>query len=207
MSASVALSLGKRSLSTRWLLTHGMELAIAKCLNSTEYLSALRVAINKAIEKGMQDGLSAGITHGTEGKALTDVAGYNPSAEADYMSTLQHTFTERLGLAESKPYVDQLMVTIHHSPDQHIVGASALSLSLDVSTFVHYGLTCTEGTSDVMPATADTTTALSVTFSSASSIPPISTYDYDVVRADGQEGVGAGADPFPNVDDTELNIS
>ncbi|GKF11725.1 hypothetical protein Tco_0049651, partial [Tanacetum coccineum] len=29
----------------RWLLTYGMELAIAKCLNSPEYLSALGAAI------------------------------------------------------------------------------------------------------------------------------------------------------------------
>nr|GEU48265.1 hypothetical protein [Tanacetum cinerariifolium] len=35
----------------RWLLTHGMELAIAKCLNSPEYLSALEAAIGKALEK------------------------------------------------------------------------------------------------------------------------------------------------------------
>ncbi|GJR56493.1 hypothetical protein Tco_1407014 [Tanacetum coccineum] len=42
----------------RWLLTHGMKLAIIKCLNSLEYLSALRAAIGKAIEKGMQDGLA-----------------------------------------------------------------------------------------------------------------------------------------------------
>ncbi|GKA34859.1 hypothetical protein Tco_0721288, partial [Tanacetum coccineum] len=58
----------------RWLLTHGMELAITKCLNSTEYLSALGAAIGKAIEKGMQDRLSAGITHGKEGRVLIDVA-------------------------------------------------------------------------------------------------------------------------------------
>nr|GFC45834.1 hypothetical protein [Tanacetum cinerariifolium] len=43
----------------RWLLTYGMELAVAKCLNSTEYLSALGAAISKAVEKGMQEGLSA----------------------------------------------------------------------------------------------------------------------------------------------------
>ncbi|GKB37468.1 putative ribonuclease H-like domain-containing protein, partial [Tanacetum coccineum] len=35
----------------RWLLTHGMKLAIAKCLNSVEYLSVLGAAIGKAIEK------------------------------------------------------------------------------------------------------------------------------------------------------------
>ncbi|GKD32547.1 hypothetical protein Tco_1248056, partial [Tanacetum coccineum] len=38
-----------------WLLTHGLELAIAKCLNSTEYLSSLGAAIGKAAEKGLPD--------------------------------------------------------------------------------------------------------------------------------------------------------
>ncbi|GJY48464.1 hypothetical protein Tco_0438420 [Tanacetum coccineum] len=54
----------------RWLLTHG-------------------AAIGKAVEKGMQEGLSAGITHGAASRVLTDVAAYNPSAEADYLSALQ----------------------------------------------------------------------------------------------------------------------
>ncbi|GJY84830.1 hypothetical protein Tco_0498856 [Tanacetum coccineum] len=41
----------------RWLLTYGLKLAVVKCLNSQEYLSALGAAISRAIEKGMQDGL------------------------------------------------------------------------------------------------------------------------------------------------------
>ncbi|GKF22858.1 hypothetical protein Tco_0075180, partial [Tanacetum coccineum] len=73
----------------QWLLTHGMKLAIAKCLNSTEYLSTLGAAISKAIKKGMQEGISAGITHDAEGRKLTDVAAYNPSTKADYLSALQ----------------------------------------------------------------------------------------------------------------------
>nr|GEW39905.1 hypothetical protein [Tanacetum cinerariifolium] len=99
-----------------------------------------------------------------EERALTDVATYNPSAEADYISALQHlqsvnfsllaelrsnkdasvdtlmnilrlkkTLAERLGLTESQPHVDQLMVPIHHSPDKVFVGTTALSLALDVS--------------------------------------------------------------------------
>ncbi|GKF54218.1 hypothetical protein Tco_0161128, partial [Tanacetum coccineum] len=52
----------------RWLLTRGLELAIAKCLNSTEYLSSLGAAIGKAIEKGMHEGLSVGIIHGATGR-------------------------------------------------------------------------------------------------------------------------------------------
>ncbi|GJV12825.1 hypothetical protein Tco_1354366 [Tanacetum coccineum] len=248
----------------RWLLTYGMKLAIAKCLNSLEYLSALGAAIGKAIEKGMQDGLSAGITHGTEGRALTDVVAYNPSAEADYISALQQlqnvnfsllaelrsnkddsidtlmnilrleeTLAERLSLTEAQPHVDQLMVPIHHSPDKVVVGATALSLALDVSNiwvwkikenitnqrlalrdvFVPLSepfsaeiLTGAEGTSDAVPATADTTTALSTTFASASTIAPISVDDYEVVGTDDQADADGNAKPFPNVDDAELNI-
>ncbi|GJX27224.1 hypothetical protein Tco_0233520 [Tanacetum coccineum] len=122
--------------------------------------------------------------HGTKGRALTDVAMYNPSAEADYMSALQRlqsvnfsliaelrsnkdasiktimnllcledTLAERLGLTKSQPLVDQLMVPIHHSPDQRVVD------------------------------------------------------NYVGLHADGQEGASADVDPFPNVDDAELNIS
>ncbi|GJU23472.1 hypothetical protein Tco_1156814 [Tanacetum coccineum] len=248
----------------RWLLTHGMELTITKCLHSPEYLYALGAAIGKAIEKGMQDGLSAGITHGTEGRALIDVAAYNPSAEADYISALQHlqnvnfsllaelrsnkdasvdtlmnilrleeTLAERLGLTESQPHVDQLMVPIHHSPDKVVVGATALSLALDVSNiwvrkikenianqrstlrdvfvplsepFSAEVLTGTEGTSDVVPATTDATTTLSITFASASTIAPISIDDYEVVGTDDKADADGNAEPFPNVDDAELNI-
>ncbi|GKG11864.1 hypothetical protein Tco_0346101, partial [Tanacetum coccineum] len=65
-----------------------MELAITKCLNLPEYLSALGAAIGKATEKGMRDGLSVGITHDREGRVLTDVAARNPSVEVDYIAAL-----------------------------------------------------------------------------------------------------------------------
>ncbi|GJW97969.1 hypothetical protein Tco_0179777 [Tanacetum coccineum] len=73
----------------RWLLTHVMKLAIVKCLNSPKYLTTLEGAISRAIEKGMLDGLAAGIDHGKAGRSLGDVVAFNPSAEADFTSTLQ----------------------------------------------------------------------------------------------------------------------
>ncbi|GJW38087.1 hypothetical protein Tco_0063932 [Tanacetum coccineum] len=216
--------------SRRWLLTHGMELAISKCLNSPEYLSALGAVIGKAIEKGMQDGLSAGITHGMEGRALTDVAAYNPSAEHDYIFALQHlqnvnfsllaelrsnkdasidtlmnilcleeTLAERLGFAESQPHVDQLMVPIHHSLDKVVIGATALSLALDVYNIwvrnIRENITNQRSAlRDVfvplsepffaVAATVDTTMALSTTLASVSTIAPISVDDYEVIGTD-----------------------
>ncbi|GJZ64938.1 hypothetical protein Tco_0621634 [Tanacetum coccineum] len=248
----------------RWLITQGMKLAIIKCMNSPEYLFALRAAIGKAIEKGMQDGLSAGITYDKEGRVLTDVVAYNPSAEIDYISALQQLqnvnfpllaelksnkdasiesvmnilrlegpLADKLGLDELQPNVDQLMVPIHHSPNKVVIGATALSLALDVSNvhvrkikenianqrsalhdvFVPLSeplfvavLTGTEGTSDVVSATGDTTTALSITFASASTIAPISLDDYEVIGAEDQVAADGNAALFPNVDDTELNI-
>ncbi|GKA26256.1 hypothetical protein Tco_0712365 [Tanacetum coccineum] len=247
----------------RWLLTHGVKLAIAKCLNSIEYLSVLGAEIGKAVEKGMQEGLFASITHGAKGRTLTDVAAYNPFVEADYLSALQllqgvkfslteelksnkdasvetimnllwldNDLTEKLGLTESQPHINQLMVLIHHSPDRRIIGAFALSLSLDVSNFRVQkirenlsnqrtalrdvfvplseplsitALTCTDGTANVMSTTVGTTDALSV--APSSSIPHISMDDYEVAPSNGQESTGADVDPFSNVDDAELNIS
>ncbi|GJS15351.1 hypothetical protein Tco_0409823 [Tanacetum coccineum] len=73
----------------RWLLTHGMKLLMAKCLNSTEYMEALGHAFGRAIEKGMQEGLAARIEHGQAGRCLTDLEAYIPSAEVDFNSAVR----------------------------------------------------------------------------------------------------------------------
>nr|GEW67388.1 hypothetical protein [Tanacetum cinerariifolium] len=248
----------------RWLLTHGMKLVVANFLNSPKYLSTFGSAIDKAIEKGMQDGLSAGITHGKEGRVLSNVVVYNPSVEVDYISALQQLqnvkfsllarlksikdasvetvtdilrlegpLAEKLGLNELQPNVDQLMVPIHHSPNQVVVGATTLSLALDVSSarvrkiredianqisalrdefvplvgpFFAAVLTGTEGTSNTTTVTADTTMVLSTAFASASTIARISVDDYEVMGTDDQTVADENVASFPSVDDAELNI-
>ncbi|GKD65516.1 hypothetical protein Tco_1307624 [Tanacetum coccineum] len=196
----------------RWLLTHGIELAITICLNSAEYLFALGAAIGKAIEKGMQDGLSARITHGKEGRVLADVLKSNKDASVETLINvlrLEEALAERLGLNELQPHVDQLIVPIYHSPDEVVIGVTAMSLALDISSiwpFSSAALTDAEGNSDTMPSTVSTTTTLSITFASASLIAPISIDDYEVVGTDDQMDTDGNAALFPNVDDAELNI-
>ncbi|GJW56021.1 hypothetical protein Tco_0102752 [Tanacetum coccineum] len=146
---------------------------------------------------------------------------------------LEETLAERLGLAESQGHVDQLMVPIYHSPDKVVVGATALSLALDVSNirirkirenianqrsalrdvFVPLSepfsvevRTGTEGTSDTVTATTDTSMALSTTLAFASTISPISVDDYEVIGTDDQTTANENAASFLNVDDVELNI-
>nr|GEX37410.1 transposase (putative), gypsy type [Tanacetum cinerariifolium] len=169
----------------RWLLTYGMGLAVVKWLNSTEYLSALGAAISKAVEKGMQEGLSAGITHGAKGRQLADVAAYNPSTEADYLSALQHLHNVNFSLiAELKSNKDASVDTIMNL------------LRLDDVLAERLGMEGTFG------STYDATT----TFVSASTIPPISTDDYEVAHADGQGGAGVD-DETAVVDDMNLFVS
>ncbi|GKG50918.1 hypothetical protein Tco_0539042, partial [Tanacetum coccineum] len=101
--------------------------------------------------------------------------------------------------------------------DHRVIGASALSLSLDVSSFRVQkikenlanhrsalrdvfvplseplsitALTGTEDVATVIPATVGTTTAVSITFASTSIIIPISTNDYEIVHADTRGGKG-----------------
>nr|GEU36311.1 hypothetical protein [Tanacetum cinerariifolium] len=187
------------------------------CMEQLEKFQDDRIAaIGKAIEKGMQDGLSARITHGEEGRVLSDVDAYNPSAEVDYISALQQLQNVNFSLL--------LMVPIHHSPNQVVVGATSLSLTLDVSSarirkirenianqrsalrdvfvplvepFFAAVLTGTEGTSDTAAVTADTTMVLSTIFASASIIAPISVDDYEVLGADDQAIPGENVASFP----------
>ncbi|GJS47720.1 hypothetical protein Tco_0597841 [Tanacetum coccineum] len=119
----------------RWLLTHGMKLLMAKCLNSTEYMEALGNAFGHAIEKGMQEGLAAGIKHGQAGRCLSDLEAYNPSAEADFNSVVRDlrddTVVEVLGMTDLQPDAGQLMVPVHHKQDKDVIGSQALSVALE----------------------------------------------------------------------------
>nr|GEZ62565.1 hypothetical protein [Tanacetum cinerariifolium] len=163
----------------RWLLAHGMELAITKCLHSSDYLSALGAAIGKAIEKAMQ-------------------LRSNKDANVDTIMNilrLEDNLAKRLGLTESQPYVDQLMVPIHHSPDRVLIGATSMSSALDV-------LTGTGGTSNTVHAPI--TMALSVTSIFVSTIPPISTDGYEIAHT--KAVADEGANPFPDVSGAKLDV-
>nr|GFB12775.1 hypothetical protein [Tanacetum cinerariifolium] len=174
---------------------------------------ALGVAIGKAIEKVMQEGLSAGITHENKDASVETIMN---------LLRLEDALAEKLGLVESQPHVDQMMVPIHHSLDQRVIGATVLSLSLDVSSSrvqkINENITnhvsalrgvfvplseplsamALKGTEGTFGAAPDTTTALSVTSVSASTISPISTDDYEDVYTNCQEGMGAGGKTVAN---------
>ncbi|GKF53483.1 hypothetical protein Tco_0160393, partial [Tanacetum coccineum] len=74
----------------RWLLTHGVELAMVKCLKSPEYQGILGHALGRAVDFGMQEGLAAGHEHGVAETPLSVVTAYNPeTAEANYLDAVR----------------------------------------------------------------------------------------------------------------------
>ncbi|GJV46015.1 hypothetical protein Tco_1430551 [Tanacetum coccineum] len=74
----------------RWLLKHGVELAMVKCLKSPEYQGILGHALGRAVDYGMQEGLAAGHEHGVAGTPLSAVVAYNPeAAEAHYLDAVR----------------------------------------------------------------------------------------------------------------------
>ncbi|GKD38957.1 hypothetical protein Tco_1259164 [Tanacetum coccineum] len=72
----------------RWILSRGLRLVVMKCIQSPEYLVTLGGAIGRVVDKGMYGGLAASINHGKAGRGLANVATYNPSAQADYISVV-----------------------------------------------------------------------------------------------------------------------
>nr|GFA38317.1 hypothetical protein [Tanacetum cinerariifolium] len=154
---------------------------------------------------------------------------------------LEGALADGPGMNDLQPHIEQLKVHIHRYEDHVLLGENSMLYALSVS---HYrveriretiaaqqsalvgvwtplseplsvtSLTGEASTSGVVPAAFMTTIALSTTFAFASSIPPISTDDYEIVGVDGQEGVGTdgrvvadgNVSPFPNVDNVGLNI-
>ncbi|GJW18272.1 retrovirus-related pol polyprotein from transposon TNT 1-94 [Tanacetum coccineum] len=74
----------------RWLLTHGIQLALLKCLKFPEYQGTLGHALGRAVDFGMQEGLEAGHEHGIAGRSLFAVDAYNPeAAKARYVDAVK----------------------------------------------------------------------------------------------------------------------
>ncbi|GKA25797.1 hypothetical protein Tco_0711906 [Tanacetum coccineum] len=191
----------------RWLLTHGMELAIVKCLNSLKYVSALGTAIGKSIKK--VDYISTlQQLQNVNFPLLVELRSKKDASVKTVMDILrlEGPIAEKLGLNELQPNVDQLMV---QKIRENIANQQSVLRDVFVplaEPFSFTVLTGAEGTSNTVASVVNTTTALSTTLASATLIAPISVDDYKVVGTDDQAAADGSVASFPNVDDAELHI-
>ncbi|GJX40680.1 hypothetical protein Tco_0255670, partial [Tanacetum coccineum] len=73
-----------------WLLAHGIQLALLKCLKSPEYQGTIGHALSRAVDFGMQEGLEACHEHGIAERSLSAVDAYNPkAAKARYVDAVK----------------------------------------------------------------------------------------------------------------------
>ncbi|GJX36169.1 hypothetical protein Tco_0247726 [Tanacetum coccineum] len=64
----------------RWFLTHGIQLAVLKCIKSPEYQGILGHALGRAMDFDMHEGMEPRYEHGVAGTPLFVVEAYNPEA-------------------------------------------------------------------------------------------------------------------------------
>ncbi|GJS45731.1 hypothetical protein Tco_0595852 [Tanacetum coccineum] len=86
----------------RWVIGHGLCLAVMKCAESTELRQAFANVVSAGIAKGMSEGLKYGVEHGKAGLELTTVEAYDPEADNKYVAAL-HNLKDL-----SYPLIDEL---------------------------------------------------------------------------------------------------
>ncbi|GJR23267.1 hypothetical protein Tco_0971794 [Tanacetum coccineum] len=145
-----------------WLLTRGLKLVVFKCLNSLEYLAVFGAAISRAIEKGMQSGLGIDHSKEGKSLAdvvaynpameadfysalqrlcevdfplIAELNSHKDASVKDVMNLLclESPLAIAPGMSDLQPDVEQLMLPIHRSKDQVVLGKIYLSFSLSVS--------------------------------------------------------------------------
>ncbi|GJV89047.1 hypothetical protein Tco_1532985, partial [Tanacetum coccineum] len=84
----------------RWILSHGVRLAVTKYAQSIECQSALGKVITLAVNKGIQEVLEAGIEHGKSGRTLAQVEAYDPGVKDDFVSAVTDFKNVSFGLLD-----------------------------------------------------------------------------------------------------------
>ncbi|GJW90863.1 hypothetical protein Tco_0168416 [Tanacetum coccineum] len=72
----------------RWVIRHGLCLAVMKCAESTDLRQAFTDVVSAGIVKGMSEGLKYGVEHGGAKLDLAALEAYNPEAEGKYIAAL-----------------------------------------------------------------------------------------------------------------------
>ncbi|GKB24863.1 hypothetical protein Tco_0864264, partial [Tanacetum coccineum] len=86
----------------RWVIRHGMRLAVMKCVESSKIRQAFADVMSAGLAKGISEGLKYGIEHEKAGRDLVDIKAYDLEANSKLVKALQD-------LKDLKyPMVDQL---------------------------------------------------------------------------------------------------
>nr|GFC08110.1 hypothetical protein [Tanacetum cinerariifolium] len=72
----------------RWMIGHGLCLAVMKCGESTKLRQVFADVMSAGISKGVSEGLKCGVEHEKANLRLEAIEAYDPEAEATYITAL-----------------------------------------------------------------------------------------------------------------------
>nr|GFA53987.1 hypothetical protein [Tanacetum cinerariifolium] len=73
----------------RWVVGHGLRLAMMKCAESLEMRQAFTDVVSAGVAKGMSEGLKHGVEHGQAQLTVESIEAYDPEAKAKFVAALQ----------------------------------------------------------------------------------------------------------------------
>nr|GFC29655.1 hypothetical protein [Tanacetum cinerariifolium] len=72
----------------RWVVGHGLRLAMMKCAESLEMRQAFANVVSTGVAKGMSEGLKHGVEHGQDQLTVESIETYDPEAKAKFVAAL-----------------------------------------------------------------------------------------------------------------------
>nr|GEW01056.1 hypothetical protein [Tanacetum cinerariifolium] len=106
----------------RWVIEHGLHLAVMKCGESTELRQAFTDVVPAGIAKGMSEGLKYEEKHGKAKLDLEAIEAYDPKAEAKYIAALhalknlKYSLVDQLESLKDVP-MDVIIASLHLESD------------------------------------------------------------------------------------------
>ncbi|GKD14109.1 hypothetical protein Tco_1198516 [Tanacetum coccineum] len=106
----------------RWMIGHGLRLAVMKCAESMELRQAFADVVTAGIAKGLSDGLRDGVEHGKAGLDLASLEGHDPEADEKFTAALQalkdlkYPLVDELEQLKDAP-IDCIMASLHLESD------------------------------------------------------------------------------------------
>ncbi|GJR45417.1 hypothetical protein Tco_1313520, partial [Tanacetum coccineum] len=106
----------------RWLIGHGLRLAVLKCAESREVRQAFADVVSAGLAKGMSEVLQYSIEHRKAGRDLGDVEAYDPEANDKFVKALQdlkdlkYPIIDQLERLKDSP-IDLIMASLYLESD------------------------------------------------------------------------------------------
>ncbi|GJU48589.1 hypothetical protein Tco_1218144 [Tanacetum coccineum] len=109
----------------RWVIGHGLRLAVMKCVESSEIRRAFADVVSAGLAKGISEGLRYGIEYGKAGRNLVDVEAYDPEANSKFVKALQDLKDLKYPMVDElerlkDDLVELIMASLHLESDTRV---------------------------------------------------------------------------------------